>query len=189
MYKYYFTTVITACILCSCVTKGRQDNVPGRDTAADPATPVQAGASGDTAYYTPDGDSVIIAPFTINVALSTKAVAKITTAKETIIVSAIFSGTPKDSSSADIAEDGVFDVAFAEKEIHYGEPAVFNKIKMSKKLFNQLADKDIELVINVYTGRKSTKDNLITCDLLAERISKVANKAFTLKGKLIYGDD
>jgi hypothetical protein len=56
-------------------------------------------------------------------------------------------------------------------------------------MYDELADKDVDLNLNVYTGRKSSQFNLITGDLLFDKLSNVINKRFTLNEKLIYGDD
>lgn len=134
-------------------------------------------------------DSVTIAPFEIGVILSPKAAAAINKGKETIIISLSFTGTPKDSATASFQEDGSFFVVSAEKEISYGQLAQFDHVKFSKKLYNRLADKDIDMDVNVFTGRKSSPDNLLDCEFLSDKISNVVNKKFILRGKLIYGDD
>ena len=80
-------------------------------------------------------------------------------------------------------------VGSAKKEISYGQIARFDHIKFPKKLYDQLTDKNVDLTVNVYSGRKSSQDNLIIVDFLSGKVSKIINKHFTLKGKLIYGDD
>ena len=95
----------------------------------------------------------------------------------------------KDSSHTKFEEDGSFYIVSAQKEILYGQVASFDSIKFSKKIYDQLANKDIELGVNVYSGRKSSHDNLLNCEPLFDKISNVVNKKLTLKGKLIYGDN
>ena len=140
-------------------------------------------------YFRIGKDSITILPFEIGVILSPKAEERITKGKETIIVHVFFTGTPKDSSQAELEEDGSFFVSSAKKEILYGEVARFDSIKFPKKIYNQLADKDIDLGVNVYSGRKSSQDNLLNGDALFDKISNVVNKRFTLNCKLIHGDD
>lgn len=183
------TTLLLISTLLSCTNNDKQKNIDlTKDTTVTTANKsTDSQAAND--YFKVGKDSVTILPFEIEVSLSPRAAERITKSKETIIVYAFFTGTPKDSAHAELAEDGSFYVVSAEKEILYGQMARFDSIKFPKKIYNQLADKDIELGVNVYTGRKSSPDNLIFCEALFDKISNVVNKRFTLKGKLIYGDD
>ncbi len=138
-------------------------------------------------YFKIDKDTITVLPFEIEVSLSPKAKAKIINGKETIIVSVSLTGTPKDITL--LAEDGEFYVASSEKEIAYGQLAKFENIKFPKKIYDQLTDKDVYVNVYFYSGRKSSKDNLLNGDILSDRISNVVNKQFTLRGKLIYGDN
>jgi hypothetical protein len=140
-------------------------------------------------FYTLQGDSVVVPPFEIEVALSSKAKERIVNSNETIVIDVFLEGIPKDSSKVHLEEDGSFYVGSAEREIIYGQVASFDNLKFPKKIYDQLADKDVELNLNVYTGRKSSQNNLITGDALFDKISNVINKRFTLNEKLIYGDD
>jgi hypothetical protein len=66
--------------------------------------------------------------------------------------------------------------------------AKFYDCKISKKDYEGLLNKDYEVNINVFTGRKSSTNNLINCDFLQDGIENIKNRRFTLKGKLIYGE-
>lgn len=140
-------------------------------------------------FYTLEGNSVVVPPFEIEVALSPKAKDRIVNSHETIIVAVFLEGTPKNPSKAHLEEDGSFFVGSAQKEITYGQPARFNHLQFPRKIYDQLANKDADLTVNVYTGRKSSPDNLITGDIIIDKVSKVINKHFILHQKLIYGDD
>ena len=134
-------------------------------------------------YLKFDKDSVTVLPFEIEVSLNAKAKERIVNSKETIIINVTLTGTPKDTTL--YAEDGQFYVASAEKEIFYGQIARFDKIKFSKKTFDQLVDKDVYLNAFVYSGRKSSPNNLLDCNIIADSISNIVNKKFTITGKLI----
>jgi hypothetical protein len=140
-------------------------------------------------FYTLEGDSVVVPPFEIEVLLSPKAKNRIVNSNETIIIDIFLEGTPKDPKKAHLEEDGSFYVGAAKREIVYGQVARFDNLKFPKKLYDQLADKDVDLTVNIYTGRKSSQNNLITGDILSDKISSVINRHFTLKLKLIWGDD
>jgi hypothetical protein len=146
-----------------------------------------AGISDTVRYFKIDKDSITVLPFEIGISLSPKAKDKIIHNKETIIVNVSLTGSPKDSTLR--SRDGNFYVAWAEQEITYGQFARFDHIKFSRKVYDQLTDKDVNINVFFYSGRKSSKDNLLDGDLLSDRISNVVNKQFTLKGRLIYGDD
>lgn len=103
--------------------------------------------------YELTGDSVKILPFEIDLNLNPKAVKKITTDKETIIVSVSYEGTPKMNSNASLKEDGSFFVASAEKVITYGQAVKFDAFKFSKEIYAQLEDKNVDMTVNVYSGR------------------------------------
>lgn len=140
-------------------------------------------------FYTLEGDSVIVPPFEIEVSLSPKAKYRIVDSNETIIIHVFLEGTPKDPKKAHLEEDGSFYVGAAKKEIVYGQVARFDNLKFPKKIYDQLADKDPDLTVNIYTGRKSSQNNLITGDFLSDKVSNLINRHFTLNQKLIWGDD
>ncbi len=140
-------------------------------------------------FYILDGDSILVPPFEIEISLSPKAKERIVDSNETIIVDISLEGTPKDSSKVRLEEDGSFYVGSSTKEISYGQIARFDHLKFPKKIYDQLADKDVDLSVNVYSGRKSSPNNLLNVDFLSDKVSNIINRHFTLKGKLIYGDD
>ena len=140
-------------------------------------------------FYTVQGDSLLVPPFEIEISLSSKAKERIVNSKETIIIDVFLEGTPKNSSKVHLEEDGSFYVGSAKREISYGQVARFDNLKFPRKIYNQLADKDVDLTVNVYTGRKSSQDNLITGDFLGDKVSNIINKRFTMNEKLIFGDD
>jgi hypothetical protein len=188
MSKLLTTVLLSVTFLLSCSNNDRQKKgrVTKDTTSAiikhkDTDTIINAG------YFKIDKDSITVLPFEIDVSLSPKAKKKIISSNETMIINVSLSGIPKDEKL--YSEDGQFYVASSEKEITYGQLAKFDNIKFSRKVYDQLTGKDVEVTAFVYSGRKSSKDNLLTGDLLSGRISDVVNKKFTLKCKLIYGDD
>jgi hypothetical protein len=61
----------------------------------------------------------------------------------------------------------------------------FKNVLVSKNAFDQLICKDFLVLINVYSGRKSSDLNLISCNILQKDISQVKSRNHILKGKLI----
>jgi hypothetical protein len=135
-------------------------------------------------------DSILVPEFQIELKLSEKAEIKINENNETVIVKAMFIGTPKDTTLQDeeYLKFGQLTIGVKEIELSKGRVAKFNNCKISKKDYNSLSNKNFEVNINVFTGRRIFRDNLINCDFLQEGIDSIKNKRFTLKGKLIYGE-
>lgn len=140
-------------------------------------------------FYTIEGDSLVVPPFEIDISLSNKARERITSKNETLVVDVFLNGTPKDPSKAEFEEDGSFFVGSSQKEISYGQIAKFDNLKFPRKIYDQLVDKDADFNINVYTGRKSSPDNLIDCEFLSGKLSSLINQRKRLVGKLIFGDN
>lgn len=133
------------------------------------------------------GDSLLVPSFEILIELDEKANHKMISQSETIIVSAELFGTPKDSvDSSLLTELGELYLATPTIELDKPGVAKFDNIRISKTSYEALADRDFIVLINVFSGRKSSNDNLLNCEMLQEPISKVAGKTHSLKGKLIY---
>ena len=192
MIRSILTVYLTA-LLFSCNNPGKNETKqpPVQDTTNKAVTaqePVRFTAP-KIELYMLDGDSVLVPPFEIEVPLSPKAKERIVSKNETIIIAIFLEGKPKDPATAHFEEDGSFFVGSATREISYGQTARFDNLKFPKKIYDQLADKDVDLTVNIYTGRKTSPDNLITGDFLSDKISKIINRKFSLKQKLIYGDN
>ena len=138
-------------------------------------------------YFRVENDSMILLPFEIEVNLSPKARKRILGYNETIIITVTLSGTPRDERLR--AEDGSFDVASAEKEIAGEQIVRFEHIKFPVGVFNQLLQKDVEVFVYFYSGRKSSPNNLLSSDILSDKASNIVQKRFKLDGKLISEDD
>jgi hypothetical protein len=181
---------LASCILLffSCGNKNNKQQDLVKDTTVTDHT-IVADSLPSLGYFKLDGDSLVIPSFEIEISLSPKARDRMVSKNETIIVNATFTGEPKDRAGVEQSEDGQFYLGSVDKEIHYGEPVKFENIKFARKRYELLANKDIDMLINVYTGRHSSEDNLIDCEILSEKMSKVMGRKFMLKGKLIYGDE
>jgi hypothetical protein len=145
-------------------------------------------ANPESNYLLFDKDSITIQPFEIEIKLIPKAEERIK-GKETIIVAVYFNGIPKDSSNAQLSEDGSFSVAWATKEIVAGQIAKFEGIKFSREIYDQLADKDVDCTVNIYSGRRSSPDNLLDANAIFEKISNIVNQRLTTNCKLIDEND
>lgn len=131
------------------------------------------------------GDSIEVPMFEIEVKLAPRAEKKLKDDHETIVVQAYFSGIPTDTTGEQYREEGRIPVGSQKVELTQPGVARFEGIKISKTDFESLANKDFEVLINIYSGRKSIDLNLLNCDILAEPISKVRGQRHTLNGDLI----
>ena len=180
-------TFLVLAFLVSCTSRDGQnkDNASGKDSLIIGSQKVDSVALPNLGYFKLIGDSVIIPSFEIEVDLSQKANDKLNATKETIIVAADFTGLPKDKNAKEYLESGQFGVANSTIELSDSRIAKFKNIKFSKALYDSLEEKDISLLINIYSGRRSSKDNLLNCDILEDKMSNIKDHKFTLKGKLI----
>jgi len=133
-----------------------------------------------------DADSIEIPSFEIEVSLTDDAELKIRELNESIIVYAIFSGIPVDTASEEFIEWEELTIATKKIELTDSRVAYFSGIKLSKAEWNSIKEKNFEVLINVYTGRRTSPNNLITCDLLQDNIDNIKGRRFKLEGKLIY---
>lgn len=135
-------------------------------------------------FYEVDGDSIVIPTFEIEVSNSPKVNQMLRSRKETVIVSAMFNGEPLNTQDRD--EIGMMPVLDHNIELTGNNRiARFEGLKFSRKQLGKLADKDINLLINVYSGRKSSQDNLLDCGFMEMKASGFGNKRFVLGCKLI----
>lgn len=185
-------TLITATflsILFSCNSGQEQKSQPKPETVTNiQVQKVDTTSFEQKKYLKDNGDSIIVNPFEIEIELTDKAKERLTSGNETIIVSIFYYGYPKDEKKANSEKDGTLYLIGDKKEITYGQIARFENLKIAKKDYEQLIDKDFELNLNVYSGRKSSQDNLLDCEPLFDKVSNVVNKKHLLKGKLIYGE-
>ncbi len=184
--KVLINIFLAAVILISCSTPPNQKQNGDEKPAVDSIPAVKKTDNIPTTLidgYKVAGDSLEIPSFEIQVQLSDRAEQKLKAMKESIIVTAYFSGNPKNKKL--ISEDGQFPVASGSVELTVSRVANIQGIKISKANFEQLTDKDIQVLINIYSGRRSTQDNLLDCDILEKQISQIKGQRSILKGKLI----
>ena len=142
----------------------------------------------DLGYLQLDGDSILIPDFEIEVSLSPKAEKKLKEDNETVMVSAMFSGTPKDTLSNEYQFMGL-SVKNYNIELTTQRIARFDKVRFHSSILNKLSDADIFLLINVFSGRRSSENNILDVEILEDKMSVVKGKKYILKGKIIGEDD
>lgn len=120
--------------------------------------------------------------FVVDVVLSDKARQKLIERKETLRAFGYYSGVPKPGVVTDMGEVGLanFDVQFA-----VGSSAQIGKILLKRDAFEK-TDKGTPMVlVNIVSGRKSSKNNLLDCGIFEEKADKIQNGHIPIACKLI----
>ena len=133
------------------------------------------------------GDSVIVPPIEIELKLSAKAEAKLKADNETVIVRLMLSGIPKDDISEEMKNE-IYGLLTCPRELTDERLVRFENFKFPKSLYDLMEDKDMNVIINIYTGRRSSEDNLIDCNDIYKTISEVSEERQIISGKLISGE-
>ncbi|MEX1192949.1 MAG: hypothetical protein WEA99_13355 [Brumimicrobium sp.] len=130
------------------------------------------------------GDSVVIPSFEIKIKLTENAKKIIKDKNESIVVQAYFSGEFIDKGNSKKDEEGA-NLGSHRISLYDNYVAEFENVKIAKEKFEQLSRKNFEVLINVFSGRKSSPKNLIDCDILQKNILDLKDKQHVLHGKLI----
>lgn len=181
--KSMLAALVLGSLLLACNTSGGNQENTATTTATAPAATTE-----DWGYFQPVGDSLLIPPFEVVLELSEKAAQKLKKQQENILVDAMFTGVPTDTTSESYQMEGEIFVAESIKELTGAGTAKIEGVKISKKLYLELRDKDIMLLVNVFSARKSSEDNLLDCGIISDKMSVVKNSNFTIRCKLIYGE-
>lgn len=144
-------------------------------------------SSEDMETETTESDSVLVPSFEIELQLTEAAENKIKNNDESVIFSFMFLGNPTDKNLID-PSDGVGDkYLMANKDFELVDERVLKveNVKIAKEVYDNLADKDYEINVNVFTGRRTFETNLISCGIIQDKISKLKGKRHVIKGGLI----
>jgi hypothetical protein len=144
----------------------------------------------DLDYLKINGDLVEIPIFEIELFLSYIAEKKLMDDKESIIVAAYFTSELDDIDK--IPEEykdrwirGTITLLKHRIELTDTRLAIFENLEFPKDLYDLLEDKDIHVLINVFSGRRSTNVNLLNFGIVSGPISKIREKRFILIGGLL----
>lgn len=144
------------------------------------------------------GEKVIVPNFTLEVNLSDEAVKKLQNSKESVIASFYLYGDVKDENLLPeefkkvLGPTGVKLTSMDLEKHNIGQTNKFDVIGMSfpKKLYDLLADKDILIGINVYSGRRVFVDNILYMEAYDSKISDIIDHSsfINLNGRLLTED-
>ena len=124
--------------------------------------------------------------FTVTVTYSQKAMDKLAAGKETVIVVGYLYGFPiPGTPKKDIDHIGQIDMGEVKKEIAPGATAIFESVKLNQPMMKWMNDQGPQVLINVYSGRKSSPDNLLDCGIYEGALKAVQGQSIPISCKLI----
>jgi len=124
--------------------------------------------------------------FTVALTYSDKASATLATRHETVIVAGYLTCFPKQGTPKRLVdnEDQV-SLGGIHDEIALGQTATFKTIKLDQAALKWADSQGPQLLINVYSGRKSSPDNLLDCGIYQGPLKDVQGKSIPISCKLI----
>ena len=133
--------------------------------------------------------AVAVPEFAIAIKLSPQAEQRLRDLHETIKVLAMFDGDPLPGQGHYNAPMRDVYLGSDEKFVDANNIAAFTNTKISQRNWNQLADKDYYLTINVFSARKTFRNNLLDCGVPEKRISTFAGRTIEVHCLLIGEPD
>ena len=126
------------------------------------------------------------AGFTVKVTYSQKAMDKLIASKETVIVVGYLYGLPKAGTpKRDIDGVGQVDLGEVKREIVPAASATFDSVKPDQALIKWVNDQGLQILINVYSGRKSSPNNLLDCGIYEGPLATIQGQSVPISCKLI----
>lgn len=141
-----------------------------------------------------EGDRVIIPNFKIEVNLSDKAVKSLQKNKESIIASLFFYGdvdenTLPENIKKELGPNGLKLIAYDMEKVNITQSNEFEITNLSfpKKLYDALSSKDISVNINIFSGRRAFKDNILDMEFYDSKLNEIISHSgfINLNGRLL----
>jgi hypothetical protein len=125
--------------------------------------------------------------FSADVRLSDKARKKLIESNETIIVDGYFTGHPKPGTEARYLDIKSGDVVLGdvEQEIRPGETAIFSELNLNADALARIDSQGLHILISPYSGRRSSKDNLLDCDYYDGSFESIRGQTIVIRCQLI----
>jgi hypothetical protein len=124
--------------------------------------------------------------FTVKVTYSQKAMATLVAGKETVIVVGYLYGFPKPGTPKKYVDEvGQVDMGEVKDEIAPGATAAFDRIKLDPAMVKWFDSQGLQLLINVYSGRKSSPNNLLDCGIYEGALKAIQGQTIPISCKLI----
>ena len=82
-------------------------------------------------------------------------------------------------------KSGDIDLRDARQEIHPGETAKFSGLNLNTDALAQIDSQGPHILMSVFSGRKSMKDNLLHCDDYAGSFESIRGRTIVIRCRLI----
>ena len=124
-------------------------------------------------------------PFTVAVGLSTQAATSLATIKETVVVAAYYYGLP--AKGYESKADEMDEIQLGEEDVNLpgAGTASFTGAAIQTARLPFIKDGEIQVLINVFSGRKSSTNNLLDCGFFEGSVAEAAKKPLKLQCSLI----
>ncbi len=154
---------------------GRQVDSPSAERPAATAVAAPVEARGE------------FAGFDVDVTLSDSAKKRLVQVNETVIVVGYLSGVPKKGALKEYVTEKSDEVSLGEvkEEIAPGANAKFGVIHVKAEALAQTDGNGPQLLINVYSGRRSSHNNLLVCVIYQGALKAIADKHIPIACKCI----
>jgi hypothetical protein len=124
--------------------------------------------------------------FSVNLALSERAKKTLSERKETVVVAGYVTGFPKPGTPKQYVSDmGEIALGQVLAEVEPGGDVNFNELKLRPDALKQVDAQGPQLLINVFSGRRSSKDNLLNCGIYDGSLKAVQGRKIPISCKLI----
>lgn len=127
------------------------------------------------------------AGFSVNVTYSQKASSALAAGKETVIVAGYLYGFPLQGTPKKYVDHmGQMSIGDdIKQEISPGAIATFGTIKFDEAMLKWMDSRGPQIVINVYSGRKSSPNNLLDCGFYEGPLKAIQGTSLPISCKLI----
>lgn len=190
-------SLFTLVMVISCKEKGApkiaKEEITGtKNNKPQPARDIPASKETDLKI---EGDRVIVPEFKLEVNLSDEAVKSLQKNKESIIASLFFYGDIADENSLpedvkkQLGPNGLKLLATEIEKIDITRSNEFQITNLSfpKKLYDALSNKEIYVNINVFSGRRAFKDNILDMEFYDSKLNDIISHSrfINLNGRLL----
>jgi hypothetical protein len=127
-----------------------------------------------------------LSSFTVKITYSHKAMDTLVAGKETVIVAGYLTASPIPSTPKQYVDHvGELGLGEVDREIALGAIATFNNVKPNQAMMKWVDSSGPQLLINVYSGRKSSPNNLLDCGIYEGSLQAVQGQSIPISCKLI----
>jgi hypothetical protein len=127
-----------------------------------------------------------LSSFTVTVTYSQKAMDTLLAGKETVIVAGYLTASPISGTPKQYVDHvGEIGRGEGQKEIAPGAIATFDSVKPTPAMMKWVDSSGPQLLINVYSGRKSSPNNLLDCGIYEGSLQAVNGQSIPISCKLI----